>query len=215
MAASRPWLSAFASLVFASGAQAHAGLGPDHGHGLTSFAAGALHPISGLDHLLAMIAVGLWSALSVGAKDVRGWRLGLSPMWLPLISPLSFAVALLIGALAALGGLGLPGIEPMIATSLLVFGLLVVSPARLPAGAGAALVASFAVFHGLAHGQELGGHGATALAGMMMTTAALHAVGLRAGFALKGRPRWLSRLAGGVVALLGLTQLGTAFAATL
>lgn len=186
---------------------AHGGLAHTH-EALGSFMAGAAHPLTGLDHLAAMVSVGLWSALSLGTKvsSSGGARRLLS-------APLAFAAALLIGALLALQGVKLPGVEPMIAVSLLAMGLLVATRTALPTGIGAALVAGFALFHGLAHGQELGGHATVALAGMVLSTMALHTVGIGAGLLLRQRSRWVPRIAGAGVAALGVGILSPAIAA--
>lgn len=191
-----------------SAAFAHTGeMGHAHGaDAFTSFAQGALHPLTGLDHLAAMVSVGLWSALT--ARD------GSRAMW---TAPAAFAMTLLVGALLGLAGLSLPGVEPMIAASLLVMGLLVSTRTALPTVAGGALVAVFALFHGLAHGAELGGgQGTAALAGMVISTAALHAVGIALGLALRRQPasagRWAPRLTGLGVAIFGATLLTPAIA---
>ena len=105
---------------------------------------------------------------------------------------------------------GLPaGVEPMIAASLLVLGLLVATRLRLAAPAAALLVGAFAVFHGIAHGHELAGQpdAAATLAGMLVATVALHAAGIACGWALRHRSRWLPRLAGAAVALFGVALL--------
>ena len=156
-------------------------------------AAGFMHPFTGLDHLVAMLAVGVWSALAAARP---GWR-SLAA------APLSFAALLWIGALLALGGASLPAVEPMIATSLLVLGLLVATRRALPTPAGMALVGSFALFHGAAHGGEL--VGSTALAGMVLATGLLHGAGLLIGLQLRGRSVWLTRIAGLASAAFGAT----------
>jgi urease accessory protein len=199
-------------------ALAHVGAdGAVHAHegrALQSLVAGALHPLTGLDHLAAMLSVGAWSALSLPADA------GAKPGALKLLAmPLAFAATLLLGALLGLAGLRLPGVEPMIAASLLVLGLLVATRMKMGTGMGAALMAVFALFHGIAHGAELGGHAAAALAGMVGSTALLHGLGLMMGLSLRDashRPRrWAARLAGGAVALLGLGMLTPAMAALL
>ena len=177
-------------------AAAHTGAdGGTHHHG---FATGFMHPLTGADHLAAMVAVGLWSALAAR----RAWP---DLLW----APLAFAGMLLAGALAGLAGLPLPAVEPMIAASLLVLGLLVATRMHLAAGAAAALVGVFAVFHGVAHGHELAGdHGAAlAIAGMVLATALLHAGGIAIGWALRQRSVWLPRAAGAAVALFGAALL--------
>lgn len=179
-------------------ASAHAGADAAAHHGLL---AGLLHPFTGLDHLLAMLAVGAWGAMSLpaqgaAASPVRSRRLAAAAK-LPLV----FAALLLAGAVAAAAGLRLPAVEPVIAASLLVLGLLVALRGRLPAPLASSLVGGFALFHGAAHGTELGG--AAALAGMVAATALLHAAGLALGFAWRGRAAWMARLAGGGTALFG------------
>ena len=106
-----------------------------------SFFTGSAHPLCGLDHLAVMVSVGLWSALSAR-------RAGPALLW----GPAGFAGMLLVGALLGLRGLQVPAVEAMIAASLVVTGLLVVSRLRLPGVVAALLVGVFAVFHGLAHG---------------------------------------------------------------
>lgn len=168
-------------------------------HHDTSLMAGLLHPFTGLDHLAAMIAVGLWSALAAR----RAWP---DLLW----APLGFAAMLLTGALLGLQGVQLPAVEPMIAASLLVIGLLVLTRWRVPGIAAASLVGVFAVFHGLAHGYELGGdvNALPVVAGMLAATALIHAVGVAAGWALRHANIWLPRLAGAGVAVFGLALLG-------
>ena len=180
-------------------ASAHVGADGAAHHDI-GFAQGFLHPFTGMDHLAAMVAVGLWSALIArSARDV---------LW----APVGFAAMLLAGALVGLAGVQVPAVEPMIAASLLVIGLLVVTRLRLPGPVAAAVVGAFAVFHGVAHGYELSGdHGAgLAIAGMVLATALLHAGGIALGWALRRRTAWLPRVAGAAVALFGaalLTQL--------
>lgn len=188
---------ALATLLAAASlpALAHTGAGAGMHHG---FVAGFLHPLSGLDHLAAMLAVGLWSALV--ARSGREL----------LAAPLGFAGMLLVGAWLGLAGVALPAVEPMIAASLLVLGLLVAARVRLPAPASAALVGAFAVFHGVAHGQELAGESGAALtlAGMLAATVLLHGAGIGLGHVLRRANHWLPRAAGAAVAVLGVVLLG-------
>lgn len=207
-----------ATCAAALSAPALAHLGGDsvpHAHDtLSSFVAGWTHPISGLDHLAAMVSVGLWSVLGSLAKAGQG-RTG-SAMWL---QPIAFALTLLMGAVAGMTGLNLPGIEPMIAASLLVLGLLVAARASWPAAASVSLVAGFAFFHGLAHGQELSGHAMATLGGMVLSTFSLHLVGMCAGWTLRDAAspvrRWIGRATGTAVALFGLSLLTPAVAAAI
>ncbi|WP_174543723.1 HupE/UreJ family protein, partial [Variovorax boronicumulans] len=111
-----------------------------------------------------------------------------------------------------LAGVQLPAVEPMIAASLLVLGLLVATRVHLPAGVAMAVVGLFAVFHGVAHGHELAGeHGAAlTLAGMASATLLLHAAGIALGWALRHANAWLPRVAGAAVVALGATLLAQA-----
>jgi urease accessory protein len=165
----------------------------------SAFIGGFLHPLTGLDHLAAMVAVGLWSALAAR----RAWP---DLLW----APLGFAAMLLAGALLGLQGVQLPAVEPMIAASLLVLGLLVLTRWRVPGIAAAALVGVFAVFHGLAHGYELAGdaNALPVMAGMLAATLLLHVSGVAAGSALRHANVWVPRLAGAGVAVFGLALLG-------
>lgn len=198
MSSVRPLLSraVFGAALFVP-ALCFAHIGADAGahHGAAAaLAAGFVHPFSGLDHLAAMLALGVWSALTAR----RVW-----------LAPLVFAATLALGALIGLTGISLPGVEPMIAASLLVLGLLLATGAKLPAIGGAAVAAVFALFHGAAHGQELAGHDALfAIGGMVAATALLHTAGIGIGLLLKHRDAWLPRIAGGAAALLGVVLLG-------
>jgi urease accessory protein len=160
---------------------------PGHGNGTIGLLAGFMHPLTGLDHLLAMFAIGLWSATTTR----RAW-----------LALLVFSGALLLGALLAANGLTLPALEPMLAASVLVLGLLLMSRVNLPEAAVAALVASFAWFHGAAHGAELGA-GIT-LAGMMMSTMLLYGAGIAARCWLRMRNQWWQRGIGAGIALTGI-----------
>ena len=172
-------------------ALAHTGALGDHVH--TGFMAGLLHPFTGIDHLAAMLAVGVWSALAV------------RPVW---VAPLAFVALLGAGALGGLAGVAVPGVEPMIAASLLVTGLLIATRAQWPVWAAALVAGLFAFFHGAAHGMELSGVGvAQALAGMLVGSAALHLTGIGLGRWVFDQRRWLSAMAGGAVALLGSALL--------
>jgi urease accessory protein len=195
----RPALFILTAAVAALPLAASAHIGVDGAaHHATGFMQGFVHPLTGLDHLAAMVAVGLWSALV--ARTSRG-----DLLW----APLGFAGMLLVGALLGLLGLQMPGVEPMIAASLLVIGLLVATRLQLPGGVAAAVVGVFAVFHGVAHGHELSGDSGAALAvvGMVVATALLHAAGIAIGWSLRQRGAWLPRVAGAAVALFGVALL--------
>lgn len=180
------FLAASAGILVSTPAFAH--LDPvEHG----SFAAGFTHPLFGVDHLLAMIAVGLWASL-IGGKAL--WAV-----------PAGFVGAMLFGFGLAMVGVGLPLVEPLILASVVVLGLVVMLALRLPAAAGAALVGFFALFHGHAHGGEMGEAGMFAYAaGFAAGTALLHAAGLGLGIALGRHGQALARIAGGMTAAAGL-----------
>jgi urease accessory protein len=175
-----------AALLAPLPALAHTGVGT-----VAGFAAGALHPLSGLDHLAAMVAVGLWAALSGGAAR---WLL-----------PLGFLGGMAAGGALGLLGVALPMAEGGILASLLVLGALVGAAARLPAAVAVPVVALFGLAHGHAHGTEMTA-GADALAyaaGFLAVTALLHAAGLLAGIRLAGaRARIALRLGGGATTSL-------------
>lgn len=184
------------AFAFISGAaMAH----PGHEQAMSNsmFQAGLSHPLTGLDHLLAMVAVGVWAAL--GYQTIR------QAIWTPVV----FLCLLLAGALAGIAGLPLPGVEPVIAASLLVLGLLLASRTTLTGPASALLVGFFALFHGMAHGSELpAGAGASAfIAAFMLSTLFLHGLGLMGGFALKRHAAWLARVAGAGIAAYGVSLL--------
>ena len=148
------------------------------------FSVGFGHPLLGFDHLLAMLAVGVWAAQS-------GWR----PVW---SVPLVFMLVMALGALLAFAGIALPAVEAGSAASVLVLGLLIATAVRLPALAGAVIVAVFAVFHGHAHGTEIPQAAAPWLyaGGFLLATGMLHAVGIVAARQWAARRPWLARAAG-------------------
>jgi urease accessory protein len=181
-----------AALLLTLPALAHAHPGHDGDHELTwDFNGGFLHPLTGWDHLLAMIAVGVWAA-----------QLGGRARWLV---PSAFVVAMSLGAALAQNGLALPAVEHGIAASLLVLGLLIASAVRLPVAAGVALTALFALFHGSAHGVEMSANSSAAsyTVGFAVATALLHS----AGFALAStfqKQTAFTRATGAIVAVAGL-----------
>ena len=154
--------------------------------------AGLTHPFVGLDHLLAMIAVGIWAG-----------QLGGRAVWL---IPLTFVSVMAAAASLASFGLLLPPMEPAIACSVLVLGLLIAGSVRLPTYVGALLVGLFAVFHGYAHGLELPQAASPILygAGFVLATALLHGLGI--GFARNSyQYKMLQRIAGySLIAASGL-----------
>ena len=157
-----------------------------------SFAAGFSHPLFGLDHILVMIAVGLWAAQQGGRS-----------IWLV---PGAFVAAMAIGFAAAIGGLPLPFVEPVILASIVFIGVAIALALPIPATAVAAMVGFFAIFHGHAHGGELGEAGAWEFAlGFILATAALHGAGIAAGLLLSRiSGKVLTRIAGAATALGGL-----------
>ena len=182
-------LSLAALLLAATAASAHTG------HGTHSLFEGLSHPL-GLDHLLAMVAVGTWSAVAL--QGARRWA-GL----------LTFLGAMTAGALLGALGLALPGTEAGIALSVVVFGAMLVAGQRLSQGAGLALIAAAATLHGLAHGAELpaGGSFAAYAAGFGATTALLHVAGLGLGTALQGAKAMVWRGMGAAMGAAGLLLL--------
>lgn len=183
--------------AFSTAALAHTG------HDIEGFASGFTHPFGGLDHLLAMVAVGVWSTLQLvpGAQPRISRYMGL---W-----PAVFVMAMLFGAIAGLNGFAIPAVESSIALSVLALGLLIALRARLPVGVGALLVAVFAVFHGHAHGGELP-DGASVwlyLTGMTCATLLLHVVGVLAGVQLRQRNAWFVRVLGAAVAGAGIVLM--------
>ena len=179
--------AAAAALVVAGPAEAHVGVHVD------GAAAGFVHPFLGLDHLAAMVAVGLWAAMLGGRAR--------------LVVPASFVAVMGFGGLVGMAGIALPAIEGAIAASVVALGLMSAFALRLPTAAAGAVVGLFALFHGAAHGAEMPALASPALyaAGFLLATALLHGAGLGLGFALrKDLPRWL---AGGAIAAAGLGLL--------
>ena len=172
---------------------------PALAHTGAGFAAGFSHPIGGLDHMLAMIAVGLLGA-SLGGR----W------MW---ALPATFVAVMIVGGMAGVSGAPLPLVELGIKGSVVVLGLAIVFGANLTGVAAAALVAVFAFFHGHAHGTEMPASVAALEygAGFVAATAMLHAVGLGLGLStgfLAGRTGVVARqVGGGAIAALGLVVL--------
>lgn len=135
-----------------------------------SFMDGFLHPLTGFDHLLAMLAVGLWSASLHKHASVKQL----------LALPAAFVAFLLLGVVFGNQHTALPAVEPMIAASLLVLGIAAGIGRQIPQAAAFGIVALFATFHGYAHGAELGGNLA-AIAGITLATALLHVSGIGLG----------------------------------
>lgn len=187
-------LSITAAISVTAAAPAFAHLDPT-AHG--SFMAGVSHPLFGADHILAMVAVGLWASQIAAASGKR------SALW---IVPAAFVATMALAFLAAVAGIGLPFVEPAILASVVALGLLVAMAVRLPVAASAAVVAIFALFHGHAHGGELGSAGALQFGmGFVVATALLHAAGIALGLGIGRFAPWAARLAGGLTALAGLS----------
>lgn len=168
------------------------------GHDVEGLAAGLAHPFMGLDHVLAMVAVGLWSAAML-PKSAR------------LAGPALFVAMLLAGAVIALSGVALPGVEPGIAASVALLGALLLMARRVGVAAGLALIGAAAVFHGYAHGAEIGASQSVALyiAGFMLGSAALHGLGLAAGTLMQRLPVWVNRTVAALMGVSGLVLLVT------
>ena len=180
------------ALLLASGAAlAH------EAHGVAGgLASGFTHPFAGLDHMVAMVAVGLWGAF-----------LGAPALWLlPVVFPLVMA----LGAAMGIIGVALPAVEAGIALSGVVLGLLVALAVRAPLGVAAVIVGLFAVFHGHAHGTELpeavSPYGYAA--GFVVATGLLHLAGIAIGGLTKTREgTWAVRAAGVAIAAVGAAFL--------
>jgi urease accessory protein len=161
------------------------------------FASGLSHPLFGLDHAVAMVAVGLWGSF-LGAPAI---------FILPVVFPLVMAFGGVLGIL----GLSFPGVEIGIAVSAAILGMMVALAARPPLWVAAAIVGAFAICHGHAHGSELppGADAVAYSAGFVIATGALHLSGIA--FALLSRwstGRFAVRAAGGAIAIAGLVFLG-------
>jgi urease accessory protein len=157
------------------------------------FLSGLTHPISGLDHVMAMVAVGLWGAV-----------LGAPAIW---VLPVAFPMMMAVGGLMGLLGFPVPGVEIGIAVSAIVLGGMVLTERRPYLWIATTIVAIFAIFHGHAHGRELP-EGASALLyslGFVIATGTLHAVGILLGVAHRwSMGRHAIRAAGAGIALAGL-----------
>jgi urease accessory protein len=164
---------------------------PGTSHGLQD---GLIHPLSGMDHLLAMIAVGLWAAQQRGRTV---WQI-----------PLAFVGVMVLGGILGVTGLYVPGVEAAIAISVLALGALIVTRTSFAPPLSMVLVGAFALFHGYAHGHEMPAS-ASALPfsiGFVISTVMLHALGIGAGLALRNQPR-VMRFAGATIATCGLCLL--------
>jgi urease accessory protein len=177
--------------LFASPAFAHTG------EGTGGFVAGLAHPVFGPDHVVAMVAVGLWGAF------LRSPAIVLLPVTFPLV--------MAFGGVLGIFGVRLPAAEIGIAMSAIVLGLMVALAARPPLWAAALLVGAFAIFHGYAHGRELpdGANAVAYAAGFVIATGLLHLAGIAFGLLTRWPAgRIAVRAAGGVIALTGVIYLG-------
>lgn len=174
--------------------QAHPG--HDGGHGFEwDFTGGFAHPLAGFDHLLAMVAVGMWAA-----------QLGGRARW---AVPATFVGVMTAATALGMRGVVPGGIEQMIAASLLAFGLLIAFAKKLPLYAGVGLTALFAAFHGFSHGAELPeSFGALSYGiGFVAATALLHLAGLGIGRVTRTNSKWVAETVGMGVATVGALLL--------
>ncbi|MSO91958.1 MAG: HupE/UreJ family protein [Rhodospirillales bacterium] len=163
------------------------------------FYEGFIHPFLGLDHMLAMVAVGLWAAHLGGSARLR--------------VPATFVTVMAAGGIVGAAGISISFVEAAIALSVVALGGLVMARVRMPLAAGMALVGAFAIFHGHAHGAEIPDAASPAVyaLGFALATAVLHGVGLTAGIVL-GRTQDAAgiralRIAGGGIATAGVFLL--------
>jgi len=155
------------------------------------FVSGLSHPVSGLDHVIAMVAVGLWGA-----------QLGVPALW---ILPVAFPMMMAFGGMLGLIGIPVPGVEVGIAVSAVVLGALVLGQVRLPLIAAVCVVAVFAIFHGHAHGTELeaGQNAMLYSLGFVIATGLLHAVGITTGLIHRWDSGRLALRGAGALVMLG------------
>ena len=189
-----PFALALAGALLPSMASAHTGVGDTVG-----FAHGFLHPLNGLDHVLAMVMVGVFA-----------WQLGGRALWLV---PATFVALMAVGGALGVAGIGLPFVEAGIALSVIVLGAVVALRVQAPVAVAMAVVGLFAIFHGHAHGAEMPetaaglGYGL----GFMLATALLHAAGIGLGFAIgwadARKGPIVARTAGAAAALAGVAIL--------
>jgi urease accessory protein len=141
-----------------------------HPGGHFGFAAGLLHPLGGMDHVLAMVAVGLWASISGGRAT---WAM-----------PLAFIAAMVVGGIMGAKAVPFPAVEPMILASVILLGIAAALALQPPLVLALAGVSLFAMAHGYAHGAEAAGGLATFGAGFVLATSGLHLVGFGLGFGL-------------------------------
>jgi urease accessory protein len=181
-------LMAIGLMLTATAAIAH----PGHGaHVHSDFLSGLLHPMMGLDHLLAMAAIGFWS-IRQSATMKRG-------------APLFVVGGMILGSAIAWAGVSLAGVETGIAMSVLLAGVLIATMAKLPTAVGGTLVALFMLTHGYAHGAEMaaGANLLSYMAGFVVATLAITFAGRGLGALMLKADNRVSRALGGVVAVIG------------
>jgi urease accessory protein len=179
-------------VLVSTAASAHA----DAADATGGFIAGFLHPLLGWDHVVAMVAVGLWGAF-----------LGAPAIWvLPVVFPLVMA----LGGVLGVAGVPIPAVEAGIALSAIVLGAMVTLAARPPLAVAAVIVGAFAIFHGHAHGTELptAANPLVFSLGFVLATGLLHAGGIAFGLLVRWPAgRWAVRGLGGLIALVGVAFL--------
>lgn len=172
-----------------------------HSYGGGGLLSGFLHPLLGLDHLLAMLAVGVLSA-QIGGRAI--WTV-----------PATFVIVMAVGAVLGIVGVPIPFVEFGIVASVIVLGVAIVANRRVPEWAAIVLVAMFALFHGHAHGTELPALTDTVglmiayIAGFLIATAGLHVIGALIGMSAVRNPRGttLLRASGVLIAAMGVFLL--------
>lgn len=179
-----------AFLLIPTAALAHTGAGSASG-----FFQGLAHPVGGLDHILAMVTVGLLA-----------WQLGGRALWLV---PSAFVAAMALGGWLGMAGIAVPHVEICIALSVVVLGAIVALGIKAPLAVAMGLAGLFAIFHGHAHGAEMphDASGAAYAAGFLVATALLHLSGIALGFLIAQLGRTPVRIGGGLISLAGVAIL--------
>ncbi|RUM23492.1 urease accessory protein [Rhizobium vallis] len=184
-------LLALAVIALPAVASAHPAIGEAAG-----FSHGFAHPISGLDHVLAMVMVGVFA-----------FQLGGRATWLV---PATFVLVMALGGALGIAGINVPFVEIGIALSVVVLGAIVALNVKAPLAVALGIVGLFAVFHGHAHGTEMpeNAAGAAYAAGFMIATALLHAAGLALGYVISRAGErqgvFVTRAAGGIATVAGV-----------
>ncbi|MFT2110849.1 HupE/UreJ family protein [Marinomonas sp. 2405UD68-3] len=170
------------------------------GHAESGLLSGFVHPFMGLDHLIVMLAIGLWAA-RLGNKAV-------------FTVPAAFVGTMILGCVLVVGGLAVPFIEQGIVFSVIFLGALLAAASKFSTPICSALVAAFAFFHGAAHGLEMpmDVHGSLYVAGFATASITLHVVGIALSKGLNTLiapiyNQWVTRIAGGMIALTGLSMV--------